>query len=44
MASHLSRLILEFEALIEISVKVLLHTRRKERLVLCARGDHVACA
>lgn len=35
---------LEIEALIEISVQVFLHAWRKERFILGAWDDHVACA
>ena len=34
---------LEIEALIKIGVEVCLHARGKERLVLGAWNDHVAC-
>lgn len=45
MASHISDvLVLEFEALIEIGLKMRLHTWRQKRLVFGARGNHVACA
>jgi hypothetical protein len=34
---------LEIEALIEIGVKVRLHARGKERLILGSWNDHVTC-